>query len=188
MSIFRKIKKFIRYVDRRMHNQIDIQALVERGLVLGENVHFDHRVTIDKSHCWLVTIGDDVTFGPRSNILAHDASTKRHLGYTKVGRVNIGNKTFIGSGAIVLPGTTIGENVIVAAGCVVSGTIPDGVVIAGNPAVEIAKTSDYIAKHKEKMKSRPVYPAKGFTFAGGITPENQAKMRDDLADDIGYVE
>ncbi|MFH1515082.1 MAG: acyltransferase [bacterium] len=188
MNIFRKIKNFTRYVERRMHNQIDIQALVEKGLVLGENVHFDHRVIIDKSHCWLITIGDDVTFAPRASILAHDASTKNHLGYTKVGRVNIGNKTFIGSDAIVLPGTTIGENVIVAAGCVVSGNIPDGVVIAGNPAVEIFKTSDYLEKHKEKMKSRPVYPAKGFTFAGGITPENKAKMRAELTDDIGYVE
>lgn len=49
-------------------------------------------------------------------ILAHDASTKRYLGYTKIGRVLIGNNVFVGAGTIILPSVAIGNNVIIGAG------------------------------------------------------------------------
>jgi len=46
-------------------------------------------VVFDYSHCNLITIGDNVTIDPQAYILAHDTSTKRDLGYTKIGRTNI---------------------------------------------------------------------------------------------------
>jgi acetyltransferase-like isoleucine patch superfamily enzyme len=51
-------------------------------------------VIIDYSHYWHITIGENVTIAPRVHILAHDASTKLHLGYTKIGKVDIGNNNF----------------------------------------------------------------------------------------------
>lgn len=48
--------------------------------------------------------------------------------------VRIGNKAWIGSGSIILPGITIGENAIVAAGSVVAKDVPANAVVAGNPA------------------------------------------------------
>ena len=48
---------------------------------------------IDPGHCWLISVGDRVTLAPRVHILAHDASLKETLGYTKIGRVKIGNIT-----------------------------------------------------------------------------------------------
>ena len=53
---------------------------------------------------------------PHVQILAHDASTKRYLGYTKIGRVLIGNNVFVGAGTIILPSVAIGNNVIIGAG------------------------------------------------------------------------
>jgi maltose O-acetyltransferase len=64
-------------------NYIDL--LVERGLQLGKNVSIQNDVIIDPSHCWLISIGDECTLAPRVYILAHDASTKRHTNYTKIG-------------------------------------------------------------------------------------------------------
>ena len=73
---------------------------------IGKNVDIINSY-IDSGFGWLITIGDNVTI-TNATILAHDASTKKSLGYTKVGRVDIGDNVFIGYGAIVLPNTRIG--------------------------------------------------------------------------------
>ena len=67
-------------------------------------------------------------------LIAHDASMKRHLGYTLIGKITIGNKVFIGAGSIILPGATIGDNSVIAAGSVVTKDVPENVVVGGNPA------------------------------------------------------
>lgn len=61
-------------------------------------------VVIDPSHLWHIVIGNDVTLAPRVQILAHDASTKRHLGWTRIGKVTIGDRVFVGTSTIILPG------------------------------------------------------------------------------------
>lgn len=50
---------------------------------------------------------DNVSIAPRVYILCHDASTKNTLGYTKIGRVRIGNNVYIGANTTILPGVTI---------------------------------------------------------------------------------
>ncbi len=86
-----------------------------------------------------VEIGDDVWTGPYVYI------TDQNHGYedpdTPIGRqfpvnrpVSIGSGSWLGAGAIVLPGASIGRNVVVAAGSVVRGTVPDHCVVAGVPA------------------------------------------------------
>ena len=68
---------------------------------IGKNCKIQGEVIIDYSHYWHITIGENVTIAPRVHILAHDASTKLHLGYTKIGKVDIGNNVFIGAGSVV---------------------------------------------------------------------------------------
>ena len=172
MNPLRKIKNLMRRIEKRIHNHPDVE----------------HRVLFDVSLCWLISIGDDVTLAPRVHILAHDASTKKHLGYSKIGRVTIGRKTFVGEGTIILPGVTIGENVIIGAGSVVAQDIPDGSVAVGNPIRVISTTEENIAKHRSQMKTRPVYSAERYTVGGGITSENKQKMLEELSDGIGYVQ
>ena len=53
----------------------------------------------------------------------------------------LGKDSFIGAGAILLPGTTIGCNCIIGAGAVVKGLVPDYSIVAGNPAKVIVKTN-----------------------------------------------
>ncbi len=57
---------------------------------------------IDSSHCWLIQIGDNVTLAPGVHVLAHDASTKRSLGYTKIGIGQGGNNVFGGAHSVIL--------------------------------------------------------------------------------------
>ena len=86
-----------------------------------------------------IQIGDDVFTGPYVYI------TDQNHGYSDpeipIGRqlptntaVSIGSGTWLGAGAVILPGACIGRNVVVAAGSVVRGVIPDRCVVAGVPA------------------------------------------------------
>jgi len=55
--------------------------------------------------------------------------------------VRIGDGTWIGHGAVILPGTTIGKGVVVAAGAVVRGEVPDHCIVGGVPA-KVIRTID----------------------------------------------
>ncbi|WP_309487204.1 DapH/DapD/GlmU-related protein [Bacillus sp. ISL-4] len=180
-----KVKSLLKF---KLRGEVPTEELVKAGLKVGKNFNKQDGCLIDYSHCWLISIGDNVTFAPRVQVLAHDASTKMHLGYTKIGRVIIGEKTFVGAGSIILPGVTIGKNVIIGAGSVVSRDIPDNSVAVGSPASVVDTTKNYINRQKIKMKDAPVYPAKGWTIGGGISEGNKQKMNEALKDKIGYVE
>jgi len=127
---------------------------MKRGLKVGINVHIGSNVVLDADFPYLITLGDECTIGRGTIILAHDASTKRYLNYTKVGKVHIGNRTFVGANVVILPNVRIGSNVIVGAGSVVSQSVPDGVVVAGNPAKIIGTTEDYIRSHRKQLQDR----------------------------------
>lgn len=83
-----------------------------------------------------ITIGDDVLFGPNVSLYTaghpvHPVSRKS--GYEYGIPITIGNNVWIGGSCVVLPGVTIGDNSVIAAGSVVTGDIPAGVIAAGNP-------------------------------------------------------
>lgn len=135
----------------------NIDKLIKRGLVVGKGLIRMEGVIIDPSHCWHIAIGDNVVLAPRVHILAHDASTKVFLNYTRVANTKIGSNVFIGAGTIVLPGVTIGDNVIIGAGSVVTKDIPSGSVAVGNPA-RITKTLEaFLNEEKQRMTSETVF-------------------------------
>ena len=151
----------IRSIINRLRGTMDLPSLIKNGLTIGEDVFINFGCTIDRSCCWLVTIGNRVTLAPNVHILAHDASTKRELGYTKIGKVVIGDDVFIGAGTIVLPGVRIGDRVVIGAGSVVTRDIPGGSVAAGNPAKVICTYDEYMEKQrnlKESMDSFSAHP------------------------------
>jgi maltose O-acetyltransferase len=84
-----------------------------------------------------VTIGDRVLFGPAVQLLAatHPLEAElraQSLEYAEP--ISIGDDVWLGGGAIVLPGVTIGDRAVVGAGSVVTRDVPADVVVAGNPA------------------------------------------------------
>ena len=85
-----------------------------------------------------VRIGDNVFIGPNVSIYTacHPLdAVERDKGVEWAEPVMVGNSVWIGGNAVILPGVTIGNDVVVAAGSVVTRDIPDNVVVAGNPAV-----------------------------------------------------
>lgn len=180
------MKKLLKNILYRLRGDHTTETLISMGLTVGRNFKRLNGVILDPGHCWLITIGDDVTMAPRVHVLSHDASTKTHLGYTKIGRVTIGNNVFIGASTIVLPGVTISDDVIVGANSTVAHDIPSGMVAAGCPAKVICSTEDYLNKERGRMESAPCYD-ESFTLGGGISMDRKLQQCDELKDGIGYV-
>jgi maltose O-acetyltransferase len=84
-----------------------------------------------------VTIGDGTQIGPGVQILSADHprdATKRASGAEWGRPICIGSNAWIGGGAIILPGVTVGDDAIVGAGSVVTRDVPAGATVVGNPA------------------------------------------------------
>ena len=90
-----------------------------------------------------VTIGDDVALANEVYIMdsnSHGVEGRPHV----EAPVRIGNGTWVGARAMILPGVTIGSRVVVAAGSVVTRDVPDDVLVAGNPA-RVVRSLEYPA-------------------------------------------
>jgi maltose O-acetyltransferase len=177
----------IRKLRQKLNRVPDVDGLVKRGLRIGSNVNLQFGVIIDHSHCHLISIGDDCILAPNVHLLAHDASTKLHLGYTRLARVIIGNRVFIGAGSIILPGVTVGDGAIVAAGSLVSRDVAPGTLVGGNPARFIKTVDDYIVQNRELMKTRPCWPQAGWHTGHGLTDARRLEQWDAL-DEVGFLE
>lgn len=180
------MKKFLKEFVFRLRGSFTVDRYVKLGLTVGKNFNPQLGFDMDPSHCWLITIGDDVCFAPNVRILAHDASMYHWLGHTKIARVTIGNKVFIGAGSIVLPGVTIGDNVVVGSGSVVTKSIPSGEVWAGNPARKLCDTADFVAKHRAAMEHCPVYD-ESYTLRQNVPYEKKQQQKEDLVGTVGYI-
>lgn len=180
------------YVFRRIYRILyppdPVAEARKAGCRIGTNFTMLHECILDPSHAWLIEIGDDVTLAPRVHILAHDASTKKHLGYTRIGTVKIGNRVFLGAGVLILPGVTIGDDVVIGAGAIVSSSIANNSVAVGNPARVICSLSDFLTKRKAEMAGHPQFGIE-YTVFRGVEPERKREMAKQLthAGGIGYV-
>lgn len=174
------IGKIVNKFRKKQTDYSSIESLRLRGVRIGENVDIINS-NIEHCHGFLVTIGNNVTI-TNATVLAHDASTKKFLGYSKVGRVDIGNDVFIGYGSIVLPNTKIGNHVIVGAGTVVAKDVPDNVVIGGNPFRILCTFDEYLEKNRANMEKGPVYHTLWFEKS----EDEKKQMYEELKGKIGY--
>jgi acetyltransferase-like isoleucine patch superfamily enzyme len=121
-----------------------VNYAIYKGVLIGRNC----RIYIRDfgSEPFLIEIGDKVTVTSGVKFITHDGTTwlmrdkrgRRHF-YQKI---VIGSNVFIGVNSIIMPGVKIENNVIVAAGSVVTKSVPYGVIIAGVPAKIIGKFED----------------------------------------------
>lgn len=97
--------------------QIKLEHLRNVGMKIGEECYF-FSDKLETPEPYLVTIGNHVTIAPDVAFMTHDASANFYLENTSdiYGRINIGNYVFIGMGSLVLPGVTLADHIIVAAG------------------------------------------------------------------------
>ena len=171
----------------RLRGEYTTEKLIFMGMKVGKNFKRLHGVILDPAHCWLIEIGDNVTMAPRVHVLCHDASTKQFLGYTKIGRVTVGDNVFIGAESVILPGVRIGNNVIIGANSTVTHSIPDGMVAVGSPARVLCTTKEYLAKEKMRMETAPCY-GEEYTLRQNVTMEKRMEQKEALNGKIGYID
>lgn len=181
------IINFIRARFRKwLNEEYWLEDYLKMGMKVGKNCDINPGLMVDYSHCWLIELEDNVTLAPQVYLLAHDASTKRKLNYTRLGKVIIIKGAFIGARSIIMPGVTIGEYAIVAAGSVVTKSVDANTVVGGNPARFIMTVDDLMEKNIEKMKVLPLYDT-SFTINGGIDEKKKHQMSQELEQKSGYV-
>lgn len=119
-------------------------------------------VLIDLTRPWLIEIGENVQITIGVKILTHgyDWSVIKGL-YGEVlgsaGKVTIGDNCFIGMNAMILKGTSIGNNTIIGAGSVVTGGVyPADCVLAGNPARVICSLDEYREKRQKAQLAEAI--------------------------------
>jgi acetyltransferase-like isoleucine patch superfamily enzyme len=102
---------------------------------------------------YLVSIDDNVFISVGARFIPHDGAVlpfRRELPDLDLAApIHIGANTFVGMGALILKGVTIGPNSIVGANAVVTKSFPGGGVIAGNPARQVKTTEEYLHKALE---------------------------------------
>lgn len=115
----------------------------------GHHVHFGNHIyanfnftAVDDTHIY---VGDHTMIGPNVTIATagHPILPElREQEYQYNLPVHIGKNCWLGAGVIILPGITLGDNVVVGAGSVVTKDLPDNVVAVGNPCKVLRKVSE----------------------------------------------
>ena len=131
----------------------------DRALVIGDRSILGARVSITAHSS--ITIGEAVFFG--QSVFVTDASHGYQDPTRPIGQqfgphqpVSIGSGSWIGHGAVILPGARIGRNVVVAAGAVVRGEVEDFAVVAGNPARVVRRLEPEVGWVDSRGGVRPV--------------------------------
>lgn len=132
----------VEYYRRRMHLGTDVVLRPGLSVYKPRNIHIGNSVSI-AVNCVLqahgpISIDDFTLIGPDCVIVTashdiHERGDKAFYGIQKKA-VRIGRECWLGSGVIVLPGVTIGDYTVVAAGSVVSRDLPPGKICMGIPA------------------------------------------------------
>ncbi len=120
-------------LDKTSYIQVPVHINHAEFISLGKNVYVNHACSM--LALGTITIKDDVLIGPKVNLITEghpiDPRQRKAL---EVKPVVIKNNAWIGAGATILPGVTVGENAIVAAGALVNKDVPANTIVGGVPA------------------------------------------------------
>lgn len=130
------------------------------GVKMGENNFIASRFW--SSEAYLITIGSNCQITGNSKLFTHGgggAIRNMYPDYDSFGKVSLGNYVYVGNNVLIMPGVSIGDNVLIAAGSVVTKSIPSNTVVAGNPARYICSIEDYIKKNlRYNTHTKPLDP------------------------------
>lgn len=136
---------------RDKHKETITRWFAKKGVKFPNGVPVYINSNIAKNEPHLISIGKNTTIAGGVELVTHDNSVSKVIENTTdlFGKIIIGNNCFIGAKSVVLYGVTIADNVIVAAGSVVTRSINESnVIVAGNPARIISTWDAYRKKYQ----------------------------------------
>lgn len=130
---------------------------VKKGAKIGKNFKCTYIPSFG-SEPYLIEIGDDCYCATNVTFITHDGGTRvinnlNNTEYDRILPIKIGNNVFLGKNSTIMPGVTIGDNVIVGYGSIVTKSIPSNEVWAGIPAKKICTLDEYIEKNHYVFKN-----------------------------------
>lgn len=148
-----------------MNERKRTRFLSESGLFAGFGKNCEWFCRSIPEEPYMLKLHDNIVISARVNFITHDvindmlakkigANPGEQLSEYYMGIIEIFDNVVIGSDSIILYNTRIGPNAIVAAGSVVTKDVPEGVIVAGNPARIIGKTDDLLAR-RIKLRDMP---------------------------------
>lgn len=125
----------------------------KKGVVMGDNCQVFGNVSFG-SEPYLVTLGNNVKITSGCSFITHDGGVEvlRNLGMLQnaevFGRIKLGNNVFVGNHCTFLPNVSVGDNVVIGTGSVVTKDIPSNSIAAGVPCKVIKTLEQYYEKCK----------------------------------------
>lgn len=112
------------------------------GMKIGRNVFVNQNCTF--YDLGGLEIGDDVMIGPNVSLITsgHPVEPSRRRDFVVAKSITIERNVWIGAGATIIGGVTVGENSVVAAGAVVTEDVPPNTLVGGNPATVIRSIAE----------------------------------------------
>ena len=152
------MKKILRIFKKPLFKEDFIKKGRQQGMIIGTNCSFVSYPIVTEP--FLVHIGNNVRFSYGVQLIGHDGGRwvldnlyPEKKPFYKFGKIIIGNNVFIGANAIIMPGVSIGDNCVIAAGSVVTHSVPVGTVVGGVPA-KILMTIDTYREHMESHRKK----------------------------------
>ena len=162
-NIAKKIVNKIVY-PHSYNNEVFVAYLRSKGAVIGKNTRFvaPKKSLVDAARLDYIEIGDNCCLS-HCTIMAHDYSwyvlkdAYNAMLPDSGERVKIGNNVFIGYQAVILKGTTIGDNCVIGARAVVKGNVPSNTVWGGVIAKQLCTLDDFYQKRLVRQVSDAIY-------------------------------
>jgi maltose O-acetyltransferase len=185
-----KLMKWFGEISVKAKYKAKITDLKKRGLKVGKNVIISPSAKIDHNYPYLISIGNNCVIGAGVRLVAHDSTLNLfNNNYTKIGKIEIKDNCIISLNSIILPGVTLGPNVLVAAGSVVNKNIPPDSCVAGNPARFYSTFSDLISNIKKDIKKRPNFKKMDLVKKEDLkNPERIKKIIEATKEGFVYIE
>lgn len=151
---------------RKLKKSIPLVEFKKGYFEFVERINFKGRAYIGPKAYWSakgrIEIGDNVIFGPRTTIWTYnhnynDSNSIPYGGDDILKPVIIKDNVWVGMNSIIMPGVTIGEGAIIAAGSVVTKNVKNYDIVGGNPAQKISSRDDKLYNKLKKENKLYLY-------------------------------
>ncbi len=132
---------------KRIFFSLEKQAR-DAGVKMGEHNLIASRFW--STEPYLISIGNFCQLTEGTKIYTHGGALvarDKYPNFDLFGKVVLGDRVYVGAGSKIMPGVTIGNNVLIAAGSIVTKSVPSNVVVAGNPAKYVCTLDEYVEKN-----------------------------------------